>query len=222
MSSQSCQVTHVNSFMSIPSFQFIHVDLFVSIHSCQFLHFNSFMSVHSWEFTRFHSCVPIPSFQVVMSIDSCQWIYFISFPFTFFQLTMNSYKQFFFETSASARSGHYLVQVANYLTKQDYIICHVPVLFIYQQFPLQYIIHCRIHDIIQDMIQYTPLFKRNNGPLQIYKWFSHVLTSIYLWDLITGGLEGIYFPAYTVHSPSRIFSVIVQYMCSPKQSLYVY
>ena len=110
MSIPSCQFIHLNSFMSIHVLQVMRFKSFMSIDSCQFLHFNSFVSIHSWQFIRFNSCVSIPSFQVIhvnwfMSIHS-----FHAFHFTSFQLTMNSYKPYlFFETSAPARAGHYLV-----------------------------------------------------------------------------------------------------------------
>ena len=66
----------------------------MSTPSCQFLHVSSLVSSHSFQF-------------------SCQFIHvmhFMSFPFPSFQHTKNSYKPCpFFETSAPARAGHYLV-----------------------------------------------------------------------------------------------------------------
>ena len=104
----------VKSLNSIHSCQLNRFNSFMSIHAFLFMRFNSFMSIPSWQFIRFNSCVWIPSFQIIqMSTASCQFIHvmhFISFRFTSFQLTMNSYKPcLFFETSAPARAGHYLV-----------------------------------------------------------------------------------------------------------------
>ena len=79
------------SFMSIHSVQFIRFNSFMSIPSFQFFYFNSFMTIRSFHFKSF------------LSIDSCQFIHFISFQFTSFQPCL------FFESSAPARAGHYLV-----------------------------------------------------------------------------------------------------------------
>ena len=89
----SFQVINYNSFLSIYAFHFLHsFNSFISTHSCQFVRFNSFMSIHFF-------------------YDS-----FILLELTSFQLTKNSYKQtgsyshvHFFETSAAARAGLYLV-----------------------------------------------------------------------------------------------------------------
>ena len=119
MSIPSFQFLHFNSFMTIHSFQFMRFNSFISIHSCRFIrfnsfHVNSFISFHSWQFICFSSCVSIHSCQI-MSIDSYQFMHFISFQFTSFQLTINSYKpRLFFETSAPARAGHYLVNIHNF------------------------------------------------------------------------------------------------------------
>ena len=115
MSIHVFQLIHFNSFMSILSFQFIHDNSFVSIHAVQFLHVNWFMSIH-----------------------------FISFHFISFQLTMNSYKPYLFiETSAPARSGHYLVsyndewsRIVNNVVKK----CHKPSRS-HQQFYRCYVYH---------------------------------------------------------------------------------
>ena len=75
--------------MPIHSFQFMRFNSFMSSPSFQLIHVNSFISCISFHFISFH---------------------FISFQFASFQLTMNSYKLcLFFETSAPARAGHYLV-----------------------------------------------------------------------------------------------------------------
>ena len=96
ISIHSFQFMHVSSFLSIPSFQFIHVKSFISIPSFQFIHFNWFMSIHA--FHAFH------------------------FIFTSSQLTMNSYKPHpFFETSAPARAGHYLVGFGARLDRPKYM-----------------------------------------------------------------------------------------------------
>ena len=123
VSSHAFQFLHVNYFMSIHSFQFIHVNSFMSIHSSQFIHLNSFISCiqfnSSFQLLHFNSFMTIHSFQFIhvnsfMSIHSCQFIHFMHFiscQFTSFQLTMNSKLPpcLFFETSAPARAGHYLV-----------------------------------------------------------------------------------------------------------------
>ena len=74
----------------------------MSVPSFQFLHFNSFISIDSCQFMHF--------------------MHFISFQFTSSQLTMNSYKPHpFFETSAPARAGHYLVGFGARLDRPKYM-----------------------------------------------------------------------------------------------------
>ena len=114
MSIQSLQYLHFNSFVSIQSFQFIgltnsfeviHLNTSMSIPSFQFLHVKFFLSIHSFQFLHF---------KFFLSIESCQFfhfMHFISFQFTSFQPTKNSFKTcHFFETSALARAGRYLVE----------------------------------------------------------------------------------------------------------------
>ena len=105
--------------MSVHSFQFVHVNSFMPIRSCQFMRFKSCVSIPLGQFPHVGSFVSIRSCHFLhvnsfMSIDSCQFIHFmhcISFQFTSFQAAMNSNKPcLFFEISAPARAGHYLVQ----------------------------------------------------------------------------------------------------------------
>ena len=87
--------------MSIHVFQLIHFNWFISFLSFQFIHYKSLVIFNAFHFLY------VKSF---MSIDSCQFIHFISFQFTSFQLAMNPISHVpFFETSAPARAGHYLV-----------------------------------------------------------------------------------------------------------------
>ena len=114
--------TFGNLFLSIHLFQVIHVHSFISHCSFQFICFNSFISIPSFQCIRLNSCVSLPSsLSSFISLDSRQFnhvMHFISFQLTSFQPSKNSYNYpcSFFETSAPARAGHYLVTLYKLLT----------------------------------------------------------------------------------------------------------
>ena len=173
MASHSHQVIHLNSFISIHSFilsfhfisfhvifilifififisfsfvlicilisLFIFISfLFISLHfiSSHFIscHLNSFISSHSFYFIPFNSFISFRSFHA---------FHFISFQFTCFQLTKNSYKQsgsyrhvLFSKLPPRRVPGtawyiHYIHSIYIYIFKLIHIQMYIPMTFLF-------------------------------------------------------------------------------------------